>query len=705
MSAPLILATNSIKDTGYDVDNSLAFNDDDSPVLSKTASSAGNKRTWTISWWFKRSNLGTMTFFWQDGASTDHETKIAFDSSNRLFIYDFDGSSFNMLLKTNRLFRDVSAWYNAVIAVDTTDGTAANRIKMYINGVQETSFETATYPSQNHETEWNSDNELRIAKDSSGEHFDGYMTEIVNIDGSQLAQTSFAEFDEDSPTHWKPIDVSGLTFGTNGFHLDFENKGKIHTLTANGNVHHETDQAKFGNSSIYFDGNGDYIGINDIDQFTFPGDFTVEFFARMGDQADNYTTLFDDENHRFRVNLGSASTSAPKLTFYSTITDAHTSGTSDIGDNAWHHCAIVRDNGTLRIFVDGTQENTRASSGGLIDVSGAFEIGRYDESASLQYAGYLDEIRISSIARYTSNFTPTTSAFVDDEHTRLLIHSDAADGNTSFVDSSGVAGGIGNDVSGNNNDFVSTNINTIVDQSTDTCTNNFATLNPLINNGFTYKNGNLEIAGGADNHFAWGNFAGKMDSSSAGWYFEMKVDSGGTIGSSGRGMRMGIGSFDFAMSDGLGTDGGWSLSSDTGKLIQNNKPEGYQLADNGGNNLVNLGVTPSVGDIINVAWKNGKVFFGINGTYYAADGGSDGDPANGTNPSHTISSTYQSDAWIPVIAASLSNGADGCSFNFGNPPYTISSGNSDSEGFGNFEYAVPSGYFALCSKNLAEYGG
>ena len=127
---PTILGANSVRDTGYNVANSLRLNDGDSPVLSKTASGAGNRKTWTISWWFKRSTLGTMTFFWQDGASTDHETKIAFDSSNRLFVYDFDGSSFNMLLKTNRLFRDVSAWYHAIIAVDTTDGTAANRIKM-----------------------------------------------------------------------------------------------------------------------------------------------------------------------------------------------------------------------------------------------------------------------------------------------------------------------------------------------------------------------------------------------------------------------------------------------------------------------------------------------------------------------------------------------------------------------------------------------
>ena len=199
-----------------------------------------------------------------------------------------------------------------------------------------------------------------------------------------------------------------------------------------------------------------------------------------------------------------------------------------------------------------------------------------------------------------------------------------------------------------------------------------------------------------------------MNSSSAGWYYEMKVDCGTTIGSAGAGMRVGLGSFDYAnsQSGGLGTDGGWSLSSDTSKLIQNTSGS-YALADNGGGNIVNLGVSSSVGDIISVAWKNSKIYIGINGTYYAADGGSDGDPANELNPSHTISSTYQSDAWMPLIAASLANGANGCDFNFGNGYFgttAVASANSDSAGIGQFEYSVPSGYYALCTKNIADYG-
>jgi hypothetical protein len=463
---PLILGTNSIKDTGYNVNNSLRFNDGDSPVLSKTASGSGNRRTWTISWWFKRSTLGEMTFFWQDGASTDHETKIAFDSSNRLFIYDFDGASFNMLLKTNRNFRDISAWYHAVIAVDTTDGTAANRIKMYINGVQETSFETATYPSQNHDTEWNTNNELRIAKDSTGSHFDGYLTEIVNVDGTQLAQTLFGEFDEDSPNIWKPIALD-LTFGTNGFYLDFE------------------------------------------------------------------------------------------------------------------------------------------------------------DSSSL-----------------------------------------------------------GNDVSGNNNDFTPSNL-AATDQSTDTCTNNFATINSLDGaSAGTFSEGNLTLTGSTNPKATIGFTQGK-------WYFECKLttQSGSQV--------IGVASENMTSTTTLGSDAnGW------GYVIEDNALFGANGKSYHNNSLSSVLQTFANNDILGVAvdMDNQALYFSVNGTFVSS-----GDPTSGASKTGAVFTNLPTSGFVFPCFRSTSSGV--VNANFGSPPFSISSGNSDSEGFGNFEFSVPSGYFALCSKNLAEYGG
>jgi len=227
---PLILGTNSIKDTGYNVANSCRFDDGSNNYLTRTQT-AGNRRTWTWSAWVKFSNIATGEHdqkLFLAHSNTHPSTQIV-TNSMRLGIYTYDGSSTNFIVTCNRFLRDPSAWYHLVIAVDTTQSTDSNRVKIYINGVQETSFFTASYPSQNFETEVNDNTE--IAQVSGGgtpsNPFDGYMAEVVLIDGQQLDPTSFGEFDSDSPNIWKPKDVSGLTFGTNGFYLDFENASSL----------------------------------------------------------------------------------------------------------------------------------------------------------------------------------------------------------------------------------------------------------------------------------------------------------------------------------------------------------------------------------------------------------------------------------------------------------------------------------------------
>jgi hypothetical protein len=232
----LIPGTNSIKDTGYDVANSLRFDDGSDDYLSRSISSTGNRRTWTWSGWVKRSNT---TQQYQNMMSMgSNNIRINFSNQN-IWVYDYNGSGFDFYLVTNALFRDVSAWMHIVVAVDTTQGTASNRVKLYINGVQETSFSTETYPSQNHDTEANTsgqNNVIGTAGDSLGNNgFHGYMAEIVLIDGQALDPTSFGEFDEDSPNIWKPKNVSGLTFGTNGFYLDFEDSSALGNDAAGSN--------------------------------------------------------------------------------------------------------------------------------------------------------------------------------------------------------------------------------------------------------------------------------------------------------------------------------------------------------------------------------------------------------------------------------------------------------------------------------------
>tara|TARA_R100000655_G_scaffold69722_1_gene107905 strand:+ start:90 stop:1412 length:1323 start_codon:yes stop_codon:yes gene_type:complete len=218
--------------TGYDVANSCRFNDGDSAYMHKTPGSAGNRRTLTFSTWFKRSsNLGAnqVLFSTSEGSSTINGDCIRVNDSNKLDIFYYDGSAMDYRYTSNQVLRDVSAWYHVCVAIDTTQGTASNRVKVYLNGNEVTSFATETDPSQNFDTQFNNTQVHSVSRrgTSGSEYFDGYMAETVLIDGQQLLPTSFGKFDEDSPTIWKPIDVSGLTFGTNGFYLDFEDSSNL----------------------------------------------------------------------------------------------------------------------------------------------------------------------------------------------------------------------------------------------------------------------------------------------------------------------------------------------------------------------------------------------------------------------------------------------------------------------------------------------
>ena len=227
---PLILGTNSIKDTGYDVANSCRF-DGSSDYMHKTPGSAGNRRTFTLSAWIKRGAAGSTAAFngtiFGGGTGTGDYIQM-YPALNKFVFYN---ESPRVDLKSNALLRDHSAWYNLIVAVDTTQAVEANRVKMYINGTQVTSFSTSTYPSQNDDLYFGQAEIMSVGtlNYTAGltDYFDGYMAELVYIDGLQLAPTSFGEFNEDTPTVFQPIDVSGLTFGTNGFYLDFEDSSNL----------------------------------------------------------------------------------------------------------------------------------------------------------------------------------------------------------------------------------------------------------------------------------------------------------------------------------------------------------------------------------------------------------------------------------------------------------------------------------------------
>jgi hypothetical protein len=221
---PLILSGNVASATAaaYSVDNSCRFNDDDSAYMHKTPSSSGSQRTFTFSTWWKQGDLASTSIIFSSGGGGPNFA-IYYDGSQQFNVLYYEGSTLLQLI-TNAVYRDPSAWYHICVAIDTTQSTDTNRAKIYINGSQVTSLATETYCNQNVDISINTSS-YRMAIGagvSDGDIADGYAAETVLIDGQQLTPTSFGEFDSASPTIWKPIDVSGLTFGTNGFYLDFE---------------------------------------------------------------------------------------------------------------------------------------------------------------------------------------------------------------------------------------------------------------------------------------------------------------------------------------------------------------------------------------------------------------------------------------------------------------------------------------------------
>jgi hypothetical protein len=460
--------------TGYEVANSLRFNDDDNARLSKTLGTATNRDKYTLSVWVKRSTLGANSSIFTCYGNGSQKGTIRFDSTDKISAYLLYDGGWHYV-QTSAVFRDVSAWYNIILAVDTTQATDTNRIKLYVNGSLAT-IGAATYPSQNEDTWFNAATEHQIGSlIDETEDFDGYMAEFVFIDGQQLDPTSFGEFDSDSPTIWKPIDVSGLTFGNNGFYLDFEN-----------------------------------------------------------------------------------------------------------------------------------------------------------------------------------------------------------------------ASSLGADVSGNSNNFTVNNL-TSVDQSTDTCTNNFATFNSLSKNDsgtVTFSEGNLQTAhSGSDSRF---NSYSTIGVSSGKWYAEVKYE--GKSSNSQNDLIVGV-AYDVEdlnrQGSGIGgSSGSFAYVGDNGTKLHDSSESSY-------------GSTFTTGDVIGIFLDldNHKLYFSKNGSVVAS-----GDPTSGSSGTNAAFSLDTGETYFICAGHGTSTSRETTySMNFGSPIGSISSGNQDPNGYGNFEYS-PQGYYALNSKNLAEFG-
>ena len=197
--------------TVYEIEQSIRFNDNDSSYMYRAFSGAGNKKTATMSCWVKfGSNLSNRRWIF----SFIGDVPLEIFTGDTLRVFTFGTTS----LVTNRVFRDPSAWYHFVVSIDSTQSVSTDRIRLYVNGQRETSFSTESYPSLNADGTWWGSNFIQIGGTyGTSVYMDGYLAEIVHIDGTSLAPSSFGEYN--SSGIWIPKDVSGLTFGTNGFYL------------------------------------------------------------------------------------------------------------------------------------------------------------------------------------------------------------------------------------------------------------------------------------------------------------------------------------------------------------------------------------------------------------------------------------------------------------------------------------------------------
>ena len=205
---------------------SIRFEPDDTAYLNRTFS-GGNRRKWTFSTWLKRSELGAnQAIFTGKKSGTNSRDSIRFDADNSL-LFDINDLA-DATIRTTNKFVDTAAWGHLVVAVDTEQNTASNRVKIYWNGSQITDFSTANYPAEDYNCNFNSDEAHGIGVHiaSPQQYFGGYLSEMHFIDDAQLAASSFGSADSDGI--WNPTaDLSGLDYGETGFYLKFDDASAI----------------------------------------------------------------------------------------------------------------------------------------------------------------------------------------------------------------------------------------------------------------------------------------------------------------------------------------------------------------------------------------------------------------------------------------------------------------------------------------------
>jgi len=352
--------------------------------------------------------------------------------------------------------------------------------------------------------------------------------------------------------------------------------------------------------------------------------------------------------------------------------------------SAWYHLVVSCNSGTGIIYVN---NDNRKGSINIPQLADDLAIGHFLRTEGVdtpQYDYYCDGYMAE--VHFVDGSALNPSSFAETNDNGVWVPKDCKDdltyGSNGFylqfkeTGTSANASGIGADTSGNDNHFTPTNL-AAIDITTDTPQNNFATLNPITTATNDLSEGNT--VSDLDNGTT--NTSTTQFSANGKWYAEFKVTD---LAGSNSYIRIGVVSAEQNAVDLGGQNETYAFLGDGRKYVEGSASS--------------YGSALSVNDIVMVALDtdNNKVWYGANGTWFAS-----GDPAGNSNESHAIDA---GPAYGFAIASGTSSASPEIQCNFGNPAFSISSGNADANGYGNFEYAVPSGFYSLCTKNLAEFG-
>ena len=488
-ASPLFFGAGAAEAAAFTLQKSVRFNAADTPELTRTPSSAGNTRKFTISFWAKRCKLGSTQMIGQTGDTYGNLFRFYWLGDDSFVFHQYDGSSYVMSYTTTAKYRDPSAWYHYVISMDTTLATATDRARLYVNGVEVTDFSTENNPAQNLTTGWNAAIKQRIGREYTttyGNYYNygGYLADFYNIDGQQLDCTSFGEFDDNGV--WQAAAYSG-TYGTNGFHLfDFASESGIGNDSS-------------GNDNDFTVSNITNVEANNTDSI---------------DNLNNITQLQEDSSN-VTINLANLQSVMNSSEFQDADTDQTSHG--------------IRVGGTVKKFGIKWSGLT-----GLTGISLRWQrASGYDADVKVTGTGITEATTTLTSSRVKTTFSTTST-------TGQMLMEDVTTGNTNGfmlrciefdgygsvtyptnVENFVLSGGAGQDVLFD----VPTNGTQSDTGAGGEVSGNYATFNSLMaTSEFTYANGNLETSFDAgDNNITVSTIAPK----SGKWYAEIVFTASG----------------------------------------------------------------------------------------------------------------------------------------------------------------------------------